>query len=189
MNNQNLVIYDFNIIYDILKEIEDYLNFNLIKIDKFKLDGEKIKNQENFLIISKKEIAGFKNQIIINQFPLEISKLVESINIKFLKKIYNQQSEIDLGSYKLNLNSRKIFNKTNSLDLTEMEANIIVFLNKLKKPAKISQLQTEVWGHNSKLETHTVETHIYRLRTKINKNFKDNNFIVSTKQGYLISKK
>ena len=105
MNNQNLVIYDFNIIYDILKEIEDYLNFNLIKIEKSKLDIQKIKNQENFLIISKKEIAGFKNQIIINQFPLEISKLVESINIKFLKKIYNQQSEIDLGTYKLNLNS------------------------------------------------------------------------------------
>ena len=188
MNNQNLVIYDFNIIYDILKEIEDYLNFNLIKIDKPKLDGQKIKNQENFLIISKKEIAGFKNQIIINHFPIEITKLVESINIKFLKKIYNQQSEIDLGSYKLNLNSRKIFNKNNSLDLTEREANIIVFLNKLKKPVKISQLQSEVWGHNSKLETHTVETHIYRLRTKISKNFKDNNFIISTKQGYSISK-
>ena len=189
MNNQNLVIYDFNIIYDILKEIEDYLNFNLIKIDKSKLNVQKIKNLENFLIISKKEIAGFKNQIIINQFPLEIKKLVENINIKFLKKIYNQQSEIDLGSYKLNLNSRKIFNKNNSLDLTEREANIIVFLNKLKKPVKISQLQTEVWGHNSKLETHTVETHIYRLRTKISKNFKDNNFIISTKQGYSISKK
>ena len=189
MNNHNLVIYDLNIIYDILKEIEDYLNFNLIKIDKSKLDGQKIKNQENFLIISKKEIAGFKNQIIINQFPLEITKLVENINIKFLKTIYFRQSEIDLGSYKLNLNSRKIFNKNNSLDLTEREANIIVFLNKLKKPVKISQLQSEVWGHNSKLETHTVETHIYRLRTKISKNFKDNNFIISSKQGYSISKK
>ena len=189
MNNQNLVIYDFNIIYDILKEIEDYLNFNLIKIDKFKLDDRNIKNQENFLLISKKEIAGFNNQIIINQFPLEITKLVESINIKFLKKIYNQQSEVNLGNYKLNLNSRKIFNENYSIDLTEREANIIIFLNKSKKPVKISQLQTEVWGHNSKLETHTVETHIYRLRTKINKNFKDNNFIVSTKQGYLISKK
>ena len=77
MNNQNLVIYDFNIIYDILKEIEDYLNFNLIKIDKFKLDGQKIKNQENFLIISKKEIAGFKNQIIINQFPLSCQPMTK----------------------------------------------------------------------------------------------------------------
>ena len=104
----------------------------------------------------------------------------------FLKKIYNQQSEIDLGSYKLNLNSRKIFNRTNSLDLTEREANIIVFLEKLKKPVKISQLQTEVWGHNSKLETHTVETHIYRLRKKINNFFEDQNFIKSSKSGYII---
>ena len=46
-----------------------------------------------------------------------------------------------------------------------------------------------MWSHNSKLETHTVETHIYRLRKKIDKNFKDTNFITSTKQGYMISKK
>ena len=189
MKNQNLVIYDFNIIYDLLKEIEDFFNFNLIKIEKSKLGDQKIKNQENYLIISKKKITGFDNQIIINQFPLEITKLIESINIKFLKKIYNQQSEINLGSYKLNLNSRKIFNENNSLDLTEREANIIVFINKSKKPVKISQLQIQVWGHNSKLETHTVETHIYRLRTKISKNFKDNNFIISTKEGYSILKK
>ena len=73
-----------------------------------------------------------------------------------------------------------------SLDLTEREANIIVFLNNSKKPVKISKLQTEVWGHNSKLETHTVETHIYRLRKKINDVFEDKNFIKSSKFGYII---
>ena len=127
--------------------------------------------------------------MIINQFPIEITKLVENINIKFLKKNFNRQSEINLGVYKLNLNSRKIFNKDKNLNLTEREINILLFLNRAKKPVKISQLQTEVWGHNSKLETHTVETHIYRLRTKINKTFKDNNFILSSKQGYMISLK
>ena len=70
--------------------------------------------------------------------------------------------------------------------MTEREANIIAFLSKSDKPVKISKLQTEVWGHNSKLETHTVETHIYRLRSKISKNFKDDNFISSTKQGYVL---
>ena len=74
----------------------------------------------------------------------------------------------------LNLNSRKIFSNEISLDLTEREANIIIFLNNSKKPVKISELQTEVWGHNSKLETHTVERHIYRLRKKII------NFFIST---------
>ncbi len=189
MNNQILVIYDFDIIYDIFKEIEDYLNFKIIKINKNKIDDQNINNQDNSLIISKKKINKIENQIVIDKFPLEIKKLVESINIKFLKKIYNQQSEINLGIYKLNLNSRKMFNEKNSLDLTEREANTIIFLSKSKKPVKISQLQTEVWGHNSKLETHTVETHIYRLRKKINKNFKDNNFIISSKLGYSILKK
>ena len=86
------------------------------------------------------------------------------------------------------MNSRKIFKNENSLNLTEREADIIIFLSKAEKPVKISKLQKEVWGHNSKLETHTVETHIYRLRTKISKNFNDDNFILSSKQGYMISK-
>ena len=103
-----------------------------------------------------------------------------------MKKKYNQQSEIHLGTYKLNLNSRKIFNEDNFLNLTEREANIVFFLKNSKKPVNISKLQTEVWGHNSKLETHTVETHIYRLRKKILNVFKDNDFIKSSKSGYII---
>tara|TARA_Y100000741_G_scaffold18465_1_gene13938 strand:- start:20 stop:490 length:471 start_codon:yes stop_codon:yes gene_type:complete len=145
-----------------------------------------LKTQDNYLLISNKKIKDIKNQVIISNFPIDIIKLIENINIKFLKKKYSQQSEIDLGVYKLNLNSRKIFNSDKSLDLTEREANIIVFLNNSKNPVKISKLQTEVWGHNSKLETHTVETHIYRLRKKINNIFEDKNFIKSSKSGYII---
>ena len=88
--------------------------------------------------------------------------------------------------YKLNLNSRKIYSDTTTLDLTERETSIVIFLRSEKKPVKISKLQTEVWGHNSKLETHTVETHIYRLRKKINNIFNDKNFIKSSKLGYTI---
>ena len=184
MNNQTLVIYDFNILYKILVEIDEHISFNLLNIKK--ISELNLKNENNYLIISNKKLKGFENQITINHYPIGIIKLIESINIKFLKKKYNQQSEIDLGLYKLNLNSRKIFNKDKSLDLTERESNIIIFLNNSKKPVKISKLQTEVWGHNSKLETHTVETHIYRLRKKINDIFSDNNFIKSSKLGYTI---
>ena len=183
MNNDNLVIYDFKILYDILSEIEEYLNFNLINIKK--ISELNLKMQENYLILSNRR-KDIDEQLIINQFPIDIHRLVETINIKFLKKKYNQQSEINLGSYKLNLNSRKISNKKNSINLTEREANIIIFLYNSKKPVKISKLQTEVWGHNSKLETHTVETHIYRLRKKINNIFSDENFIKSSKAGYII---
>ncbi len=184
MNNQTLVIYDFKILYEILKEIENHFNFSLLSIKKrAELD---LIDLNNYLVISDKKLNFIENQILISQFPVDISKLIESVNIKFLKKKYNQQSEIELGLYKLDLNSRKIFNEEKSLDLTEREANIIIFLNNSKKPVKISKLQKEVWGHNSKLETHTVETHIYRLRKKINNAFNDNNFIKSSKTGYII---
>ena len=184
MNNENLVIYDFKILYEILNEISDHLNFKLTNIKK--ITDLDLNAQNNYFVISNKKIKDIENQIVIKNFPIDIVKLIENINIKFLKKKYSQQSEIDLGVYKLDLNSRKIFNSNKSLDLTEREANIIVFLNNSKNPVKISKLQTEVWGHNSKLETHTVETHIYRLRKKINYVFEDNNFIKSSKSGYII---
>ena len=186
MNNQTLVIYDFDTLYQILKEIDNYLNFKLINVDKNKLDQQNLFNMDNFLVVSNKKIKDVDNNIVIDQLPIELSKLVENININFLKKKYNQQSDIYLGPYKLNLNSRKIFNEHKFLNLTEREANIVFFLKNSKKPVKISKLQTEVWGHNSKLETHTVETHIYRLRKKIMNVFKDNDFIKSSKSGYII---
>tara|TARA_B100001173_G_scaffold120514_1_gene104752 strand:+ start:576 stop:1130 length:555 start_codon:yes stop_codon:yes gene_type:complete len=184
MNNENLVIYDFKILYEILSEIHNYINFKLINVDK--ISDLNLIDQNNYLLISNRKIKNVENQITLNNFPIDITKLIESINVKFLKKKYSQQSDIDIGDYKLNLNSRKIFNGTKSLNLTEREANIVIFLNNSKKPVKISKLQTEVWGHNSKLETHTVETHIYRLRKKINDIFEDNNFIKSSKSGYVI---
>ena len=184
MNNQTLVIYDFKVLYEILREIENYLNFDLIKINKLKeLNSNSL---ENYLIISDRKKKDVVEQIIVNNLPIEINKLIESLNIKFLKKKYSLQSEINLGNYKLNLNSRRIHKNEISLNLTEREANIIIFLNNSNKPVKISKLQTEVWGHNSKLETHTVETHIYRLRKKINDIFKDSNFIKSSKSGYTL---
>ena len=183
MNNQTLVIYDFKILFEILTELESHINFSLLNVKK--ITDLNFKTLENYIVISVKK-QNIENQILIDEFPIHINKLVELINIKFLKKKYNQQSQIDIGTYKLNLNSRKIFNKKNSVNLTEREANIIIFLYNSKKPVKISKLQTEVWGHNSKLETHTVETHIYRLRKKINNIFNDENFIKSSKTGYII---
>tara|TARA_Y100000816_G_scaffold289822_1_gene277096 strand:+ start:1329 stop:1892 length:564 start_codon:yes stop_codon:yes gene_type:complete len=186
MNNQTLVIYDYEIFYEMLYELKKNLNFNIINISKNRKLDRIYLNDSNYLIISKKKLHSSQNQILFEKFPIEFLKLIEIININFLKRKYGQQAEISIGSYKLNLNSRIISNINTSLNLTERETNIITFLNDSKKPIKISKLQTEVWGHNSKLETHTVETHIYRLRKKINETFHDNNFIESSKQGYSI---
>ena len=185
MNKQYLIIYDFNELFNILNEIKKDLNFNLINVSKQELFDLNIQ-LNNSLIVSKKEISKVQNQVILKNLPLKISKIIETININFLKIKFNQQSDIDLGSYKLNLNSRKMFDDNKELNLTEKEADIIVFLKNSKKSVSIDELQTHVWGHSSKLETHTVETHIYRLRKKISNKFNNNDFIKSTKLGYNI---
>ncbi len=186
MNNQNLIIYDFEVLFNILNEIKSELNFNLINLSKAELKDKEFKNLGNYLIISKSKEVNIKNQIIIENFPCKIKNLIEIINVKFIKKNFYQQSDIDIGVYKLNLNSRKISYNDKHLSLTEKETDIIIYLKDSEKPVTISQLQIQVWGHNSKLETHTVETHIYRLRKKINDTFNNENFIISTKSGYII---
>ncbi len=93
-----------------------------------------------------------------------------------------------IGNYNFNLNSRVMTFGENKLKLTEKEINSILYLFKIGKEVKIQELQTEVWGYQSQLETHTVETHIYRLRKKIAKTFNDQDFITSKKNGYKIKK-
>ena len=186
MNNQNLIIYDFKILFDILNEIENHLSFKLLNVSKKEYSKLKLDKLGNYLIISKNEVFNSESHIFINNYPLKFKKLIETININFLKKKFKNQSEVNLGLYKLNLNSRKMFNKSRMLALTEKEIDIIIFLKNSNEPVKISQLQTQVWGHQSKLETHTVETHIYRFRKKISSTFKNDDFIKSSKLGYFI---
>ena len=185
MNKQNLIIYDFDELFSILNEIKKDLNFNLIKVSKREFSDLNLQ-LNSYLIVSKKEIFNVQNQVIFKKLPLKISKIIETININFLKIKFNQQSDIDLGNYKLNLNSRKMFDEDKELSLTEKEADIIIFLKNSKKPVSIDELQTHVWGYSSKLETHTVETHIYRLRKKISNKFNNSDFIKSSKLGYNI---
>ena len=96
-------------------------------------------------------------------------------------------SEIKIGSYVLNLNSREINFGKKKIFLTERESNLIIFLHKSSTPINISELQKQVWGYSSLLDTHTVETHIYRLRKKMKDTFEDENFIISTQNGYFIN--
>ena len=119
--------------------------------------------------------------------PIKISKLIERFNIEFIKKKFNQQSEVKISNYKINLNSRELISNKIKIKLTEKESGIILYLSKSKKPISIEELQSKVWGYQSELETHTVETHVYRLRKKILNVFKDDSFIISKKDGYQIN--
>ena len=187
MNKQILIIFKFKPLFEIIKEIEGELNIDVIEVSKEIDLINKIKKFNNSLIITQKALTDKSNQLILNQLPIKITKLVEKINIEFLKLQFNEKSKIDIGKYKIDLNSRYLILNNQNLKLTEKEANIITYLYKSDLPVKISQLQKEVWGFKSKLETHTVETHIYRLRKKILEIFKDNDFIVSKKNGYKIN--
>ena len=187
MENQNLIIFNFATIFKILSEIENDLNFKIIKIDKENLNDFDKKKYSNFIFLTKNQIPKIENQFILNNLPIKLSKLVEKINIEFLKVNYKDQSNYEIGSYQVNLNSRNIINKTSSLKLTEKEIETILYLHKSKKPINIKELQLNVWDHKSTLETHTVETHIHRLRKKIKEKFGDENLILSSKQGYQIN--
>ena len=177
------VIINNKYLFDILNEINQNLNFKIIDGLSKNFSYE---NLDNYLIISTKDESIKKDQVIISNFPIKLKKLIEIINVNFLKKNYTSQSSIKISNYILDLNSRTLnFNKS-KLNLTEMEANLILFLKNSRKPTNIKRLQKEVWGHVPNLETHTVETHIYRLRKKIKEKFEDDYFINSSKNGYEI---
>ena len=185
MNKQSLLIYNFETLFQIINEIKDNLNFEIFSVSKKEIDNVSQNKFGDFIILTKEDL-NINNQILINNFPYNLNKLIEVINVNFLKNKYNQQSEIFIGKYKLDINSRKISKDNLSLELTEKETEIISFLENTKEPVKINDLQKKVWEYNSSLETHTVETHIYRLRKKLKETFNDDNFIKSSKSGYLI---
>ena len=183
---QNLIIYKFNSLYHILEELGVDLNFKISFINNENSLNEKVKILSSYLIISNKKYSNISNQFVLDNTPINIFKLVEKINIEFLKIQFNSQAQVKVGNYIIDLNSREILKSNTKLKLTEKEINTIIYLSKSNKPVSIEELQEKVWCYQSDIETHTVETHIYRLRKKILNIFSDNEFIISKKNGYQI---
>ena len=187
MDNQNIIIFKFENLYKILKELETDLNFKVFTIVNEITLKQKLIEFENSLVLTRKEIELDCNQFVFDQYPIKILNLIEKFNVQSLKSQYNKKSETLIGKYLININSREIFFENKALKLTEKEINILLFLSQNKGPVGIKKLQSKVWGYGSKLETHTVETHIYRLRKKIFDTFEDNSFILSNNHGYKIN--
>ena len=125
MNNHNLIIYEFDELYKILVEIKKDINLSFEKANKQKLPD--LNSKTNCLVFTKKEIPGLNNQIVFNDFPIPIFKLLEKINIEFIKKNFQEQSEILIGNYIFNINSREMSSNTNKLKLTEKEISSIIY--------------------------------------------------------------
>ncbi|MDC0562181.1 winged helix-turn-helix domain-containing protein [Candidatus Pelagibacter ubique] len=191
---QNVFIINFNSLYEILEEIKENLSFTIIKIEneedfKKKFDLDRL----DHLVISKTDHKLLLNNNITDKnfldfidLPLSFKKLLELINIKLIKLKFNQQSKITIQGYELNLNSKFLSKGNLKSKLTEKEIEIILYLNSKKIKYNVADLQKNIWGYSANMETHTVETHIYRLRKKISDLFKDENFILSHKNGYFI---
>jgi|TARA_B110000438_G_scaffold277594_1_gene300377 DNA-binding CsgD family transcriptional regulator len=198
MLKQTLNIVQFPILHEILIEIKDILKFQLNNYenneDFIESFNKKTLDKKNFTIITNYSNKNFiKNPIFdegqiffFKYLPLRIFDIIDKINVQLIKQKYNFQSNLIIKNYSLDINSRIITNNKVELKLTEREIDVLLFLNQSKTPQSIDNLQTKVWGYSSGLETHTVETHVYRLRKKIKDKFYDENFIVSHDNGYLI---
>ena len=195
MIKQTIHIIDFKILYNILDEIKNYLKFEILyyKNEEIFLNSNDLNLNDSLILVRPNNKVFLNNKKIsrkkifsIPNHPITIDKLVEILNVNLIKQKYNYQSNIYIKDYKLDLNSRTITKNNQNLKLTQKEIDIILFLNGYEKPQKVNVLQNKVWGYSLELETHTVETHIYRLRKKIKDEFKDNNFILSNDDGYFI---
>ena len=198
MIKQLVNIVEFPELYSILFELKNLFTFKLINFSNSNDFFNTKRFQENkeynsVIIIDKKKKNLFYNKnikseniLIFQNLPIKIEKLVDNINIRLIKQEYSFHSQIIIKQYALDLNKRVVAVDGKELKLTEREIDIILFLKNFKEPQSVKNLQTKVWQYSSDLETHTVETHIYRLKKKFFDKFNDKYFITSSKGGYII---
>ena len=196
MVNQKLYIINLSNFYDIISELKEHIHYELLKFDNKeiffdKYKSESISTKNSILVVHEKEYNFFvkninEDQIIKFKPPVNIFTFIENLNVKFIQKKYQDQSNVNVKDFFLNINSRELKNGKLILKLTERETDMILFLNNSKKSVNIETLEKEIWQHSSELETHTVETHVYRLRKKIKAEFGNDDLIKSNKNGYTI---
>ena len=198
MHSQKLHILNIPELDKIIIEIKDYFNYEVFYFNEKKDLIKKIDEDKKFLnnsiiLVNQKDFFALKDKTYekqihcITKFPIKISNLIDQLNARFIQQNYSAQSNININKYILDINSRILKKSDNELKLTEREIDTIIFLKNENKPVKVDVLQKKVWKYGEDLETHTVETHIYRLRKKIKDTFNDDTFIQSKKDGYIIN--
>ena len=196
MVNQKLYIINLSNFYDIISELKEHIDYELLKFDNKEIFFDKYKSksistENSILVVHEKEYKFFvkninEDQIIKFKPPINIFTFIENLNVKFIQKKYQDQSNVNVKDFFLDINSRELKKDKLSLKLTEREIDMILYLNDSKKPVNVETLEKKIWQHSSDLETHTVETHIYRLRKKIKDEFGKDDLIKSEKDGYTI---
>ena len=201
MHNLNVRILGPSSFVTTLNELKMFLKFNPLSnnpsnnfnIILFHVDALKDKKKKDFInnFDSIKICAGKRKDLIdiydANiELPTSLTEINTIIDKTLAKKRFNKNSSIEIKSYVLNKNEKKLSKFGNFIILTEKEIKLLeLFLNN-KKPISKDNILTSVWNYSSNADTHTVETHIYRLRKKINEKFLDNTFIKNDKNGYFL---
>ena len=196
MVNQKLYIINLSNFYNIISELQEHIGYEILEFDSKEIffdnyESKSISTENSILVVHEKEYDFFvknlnEDQIIKLKPPVNIFAFIENLNVRFIQKKYQDQSNINVKDFFLDINSRELKKGKSRLKLTERETDMILFLNNSKKPVKVETLEKEIWQHSSELETHTVETHIYRLRKKIKAEFGNDDLIKSNKNGYTI---
>jgi len=207
MNNQTISIFDSKILFEILSEIKLFSKYKVKHYEDFELCLGR-KNEGNQLIIffdrSIKKMKknslpsimiskNFKSKFELSNEPVEQIKMPFSIS-EFEKKVisviaktkFKENSLINLKGYIIDKNERKIKRNQLELQLSEKEIDFLILFSHSNQPVKRDFVLKNVWNYSTESETHTVETHIHRLRKKILKKFGDNNFIKNNNKGYYI---
>ena len=182
-----------------LNELKPFLKFNSVKekkssnFDLILFHEEALNDKEDKKIISNSNclkicVSNKKNSFSNFDAFLEIPSTLKEINatvesIAAIRK-FSKNSSIEIKKYLLNKNEKKLFKNENQIVLTEKEIQLLELFLRSKKPISKDKILSSVWNYSSDADTHTVETHIYRLRKKINDKFYDEDFIVNTKDGY-----
>ena len=196
MVNQKLYIINLSNFYDIINELNEHIGYEISKFDSKEIFFDKYKSksistENSIMVVHEKEYNFFvkninEDQIIKLKPPINIFTFIENLNVKFIQKKYQDQSNVSVKDFFLDINSRELKKDKLSLKLTERETDMILYLNNSRKPVNVETLEKEIWQHSYDLETHTVETHIYRLRKKIKAEFGNDDLIKSNKNGYTI---
>ncbi len=201
MHKLNVLILGPQSFVTTLNELKTFLKFNPVfensdkKHEVILFHIEAIKDQGQKDIIDKSNVikicAGKKNERNGNfesniELPTSLKEINSIIESAAAKKIFNENSSIEIKDYFLNKNEKRLSKSNQFIDLTEKEIQLLeLFLNK-KKPISRDKILSTVWNYSSEADTHTVETHIYRLRKKISEKFLDENFILNNKEGYYL---
>ena len=201
MHKLNVIILGPSSFVSTLDELKPFLKFNPLSNelnndhDVILIHNEalKDKNKKNFIESSNNiKIIASKKKDLLSYYDAylelpanlkEINAVVENVSAK-LK--FSKNSSIEIKNYLLNKNEKKLYKQNDFIILTEKEIQLLEILLKNKDPISKDNILSSVWNYSAEADTHTVETHIYRLRKKINEKFNDEKFILNNKQGYYL---